>query len=216
LYKVDGKNFDFIGTQVTANSNPFYYNLKRGDKFKINGNKEGYWPAVENISVNENEERDTIYQVFFIDKIEKKKVKIENIYFEFDKSLVIDYYKFKLDSVFGVMMQNPGYSLEIQGHTDSKGSDAYNDKLSQDRANEAKAYLVGKGITTERIVAKGYGEKVPLAANEKDGKDDPEGRARNRRVEFKILPDKPEEAPEIQYDPTEPVPQTKTGPGFDK
>lgn len=216
LYKVDGKNFDFIGTQVTANSNPFYYNLKRGDKFKINGNKEGYWPAVENISVNENEERDTIYQVFFIDKIEKKKVKIENIYFEFDKSLVIDYYKFKLDSVFGVMMQNPGYSLEIQGHTDSKGSDAYNDKLSQNRANEAKAYLVGKGITTERIVAKGYGEKVPLAPNEKDGKDDPEGRARNRRVEFKILPDKPEEAPEIQYDPTEPVPQTKTGPGFDK
>ena len=57
---------------------------------------------------------------------------------------------------------------------------------------------------------------TPLAPNEKDGVDDPEGRARNRRVEFKILPDKPQEAPEIEYFPNEPVQDTKTGPGFDK
>lgn len=214
LYKVDGKNFDFVGSTVTANGSPFFYNLKRGDKFKMNGNKEGYWPAVENIVVKEDEERDTIFQVFYIDKIEKKKIKIENIYFEFDKSKVIDFYKLKLDSVFGVLVQNPGYSVEVQGHTDSKGSDQYNERLSQNRANEAKAYLVGKGINKDRIVAKGYGESTPLAPNELEGKDDPEGRARNRRVEFRIIPDKPEEAPEILYEKSEPVPTTKTGPGF--
>jgi outer membrane protein OmpA-like peptidoglycan-associated protein len=121
-----------------------------------------------------------------------------------------------MDSVVSVLMQNPGYSVEVQGHTDSKGSDQYNEKLSQKRAEEAKGYIVGKGITKERVIAKGYGEKVPLAGNDKEGKDDPEGRARNRRVEFKILPDKPEDAPEIEYNPNEPVEQTKTGPGWNR
>jgi outer membrane protein OmpA-like peptidoglycan-associated protein/tetratricopeptide (TPR) repeat protein len=216
LYKVDGKNFDFVGSTVTAGGAPFYYNLKRGDKFKINGNKEGYWPAVENIIVKEDEERDTIYQVFFIDKIEKKKIKIENIYFEFDRSNVIAFYQLKLDSVHSVLTQNLGYSVEVQGHTDSKGSDEYNNRLSQNRADEAKAYLVSKGINVERVISKGYGETTPIAPNEVDGVDNPEGRARNRRVEFKIIPDKPEEAPEIQYEKSEPVPATKTGPGFTK
>ncbi len=215
MYHVDGKNFEFMGNTITT-ATPFTFVLKRGQAYKINGNKDGLWPSVENITVKEDEERDTISQVFLIDPILKKKVKIENIYFEFDKANVLDYYKLKMDSVVSVLMQNPGYSVEVQGHTDSKGSDQYNEKLSQKRAEEAKGYIVSKGITKERVIAKGYGEKVPLAGNDKEGKDDPEGRARNRRVEFKILPDKPEDAPEIEYNPNEPVEQTKTGPGWNR
>lgn len=214
LYKVDGENFDFVGNQTTADGQAVYYTAKRGEKFKVNGNKDGYWPTVENVAVDENEPGDTIVQYFFVDKIEKSKIKIENIYFEFNKFTVLDYYQLKLDSVFGLLVQHPGYSVEVQGHTDAKGSDEYNQKLSQKRADEAKGYLIGKGIEAARVIAVGYGEATPIAPNEKDGVDDPEGRARNRRVEFKILPDKPEEAPSIEYDKSEPIPQTKTGPGF--
>jgi outer membrane protein OmpA-like peptidoglycan-associated protein len=213
MYHVQGPNFEFMSNTVTT-KDPFTFVLKRGQAYKINGNKEGYWPSVENINVGEEEERDTIVQTFLIDQIIKKKVKIENIYFEFDKSNVIDFYKVKMDSVVSVLMQNPGYSVEVQGHTDSKGSDEYNLKLSQKRAEEAGGYMMSKGVDKARIVIKGLGKSQPRVPNERDGEDDPEGRAQNRRVEFKIIPDKPENAPEVQYEPGDPVEQTKTGPGF--
>jgi outer membrane protein OmpA-like peptidoglycan-associated protein len=213
MYHVAGPNFEFMSNTITT-KDPFYFTLKRAQQYKINGNKDGLWPAVENINVKDDEERDTITQVFLIDPIIKKKVKIENIYFEFDKSNVIDFYKEKMDSVISVMMQNPGYSVEVQGHTDSKGSDQYNEKLSQRRADEAAAYLESKGVTKERVVTKALGKSVPLVPNDKDGQDDPEGRAQNRRVEFKIIPDKPENAPEVEYEAGKPIDATHTGPGY--
>jgi len=215
MYHVQGPNFEFMSNVLTT-KNPFYFTLKRGQGYKINGNKDGYWPSVENINIREDEERDTIYQVFLIDQIIKKKVKIENIYFEFDKSNVIDFYKEKMDSVVSVLMQNPGYSVEVQGHTDSKGSDEYNVKLSQRRADEAKEYIVSKGVAKERIMTKALGKSMPILPNEKDGQDDPEARAQNRRVEFKIITDKPENAPDIDYEAGQPIDDTKTGPGFNR
>lgn len=215
VYRVEGKSFEFVGQSVTTND-PFYYVVKNNTSYKINGNKEGYWPSVETFKVAENEERDTIYQVFLMDKIIKKYIMVENIYFAFDKSNVLDFYKLKMDSVVSILNLNPGYNVEVQGHTDSKGSDEYNQKLSERRANEAKAYIVSKGINEARVIAKGYGETMPLAPNEIDGQDNPEGRNKNRRVEFKIVPDKPADAPEIKVVPGDPIQETKTGPGYGK
>ena len=215
MYHVNGPNFEFM-SNVTTTKNPFYFILKRGQGYKINGNKDGYWPAVEQIAPKEDEEADTLYRVFLIDAIIKKKVKIENIYFEFDKATVIDFYKEKMDTVISILTQNAGYSVEVIGNTDSKGSDEYNVKLSQKRADEAKDYIVSKGIAKERVLTKAMGKSHPIVPNEKDGKDDPEARAVNRRVEFKLIVDKPENAPDIDYTPGAPVDATKTGPGFAK
>jgi outer membrane protein OmpA-like peptidoglycan-associated protein len=214
MYHINGANFEFMSNQLTS-GDPFYFTLKRGQGYKINGNKDGLWPSVENINVKEDEERDTITQVFIIDPIIRKRVKIENIYFAFDRSNVIDFYKEKMDSVTSVMMQNPGYSVEVEGFTDSKGTDQYNMKLSQKRADEAASYLMSKGVAKERIVTKAMGKSQPIVPNEKDGQDDPEGRAQNRRVEFKIIPDKPENAPDVDYEAGVPVEATHTGPGYD-
>ncbi len=214
MYHVNNTNFEFMSNTLTT-KDPFYFTLKRGQQYKINGNKDGLWPSVENITLKEDEERDTVDYVFLIDPIIRKHIKIENIYFAFDKSNVIDFYKEKMDSVISVMMQNPGYSVEVEGHTDSKGSDQYNEKLSQRRADEASSYLESKGITKERIVTKAMGKSLPLVPNDKDGQDDPEGRAQNRRVVFKIIPDKPENAPEVEYEAGKPVEATHTGPGYD-
>ena len=214
LYKVAGNNFEFVANAKT-NADPFVFPVKRATSYKMNGNKEGYWPSIDNLSVSEDEERDTISQTFYIDPIIKIHIKIPNVYFAFDKSNVIDFYKGQIDSVVKVLTDHPGYSVEIQGHTDSKGSDEYNQKLSERRANEVKTFLIKKkAIAENRIVAKWFGKSQPAVANElPNGEDDPEGRARNRRVEFKVIVDKAEDAPEFEST-GEVVKEVKTGPGF--
>ncbi|MFM2307381.1 MAG: hypothetical protein RLZZ367_2050, partial [Bacteroidota bacterium] len=172
-------------------------------------------PSIDNLTIDEEEERDTIEKIFYLDPIIRIHIRIPNVYFAFDKSNVIDFYKGQIDSVVTVLNAHPGYSVEIQGHTDSKGTDEYNEALSLRRANEVKTFMVKKkGIAESRIVVKTFGEKQPAVPNElPNGEDDPEGRARNRRVEFKLIPDKADDAPEVE-NYGEVVKQVKTGPGF--
>ena len=81
-----------------------------------------------------------------------------------------------------VLEANPTVKVELHGHTDSIGSDAYNQALSDKRANAVRDYLVSKGISANRLNAIGKGELDPVASNET-----PEGRAQNRRVELNII-----------------------------
>ena len=119
----------------------------------------------------------------------KEPIRIPNIQYEFDKSNIVEASKVAIDTtVLSLMIANPELIIEIQSHTDSKGSDKYNEKLSQQRAESLMAYLVSKGILSERLKAKGYGESKPIAPNENaDGSDNPEGRAQNRRTDIKII-----------------------------
>ena len=78
--------------------------------------------------------------------------------------------------------------VRVEGHTDSKGSDAYNQRLSQRRAEAVVKYLIGKGIDPSRLEAVGFGEGRPIAPNQNpDGSDNPTGRAKNRRTEFHVI-----------------------------
>jgi outer membrane protein OmpA-like peptidoglycan-associated protein len=79
------------------------------------------------------------------------------------------------------LKDHPSITVEIQGHTDSQGDDDFNMKLSQRRAESVRDYLMGRGITPDRMVPKGYGETVPIADNRTAT-----GRGENRRVEFVI------------------------------
>jgi outer membrane protein OmpA-like peptidoglycan-associated protein len=87
-----------------------------------------------------------------------------------------------LNEVVGVMLDAPDIRLAVHGHTDSRGAAAYNRDLSQRRAQAVVKYLTDKGIAFERLEARGFGPDKPIGSNDTD-----EGRARNRRVEFKIL-----------------------------
>jgi OOP family OmpA-OmpF porin len=80
-----------------------------------------------------------------------------------------------------VLLQNPQLEVEIQGYTDNIGSAEYNKRLSQKRAQVVKDYLVARGVSASRLTAVGYGEKMPIADNKTA-----EGRAMNRRIEFKV------------------------------
>jgi OOP family OmpA-OmpF porin len=86
-----------------------------------------------------------------------------------------------LDEAATVLRNNPDLNVEIQGHTDNTGPAEYNLMLSQKRAESAMNYLVDKGVDPARLTAKGYGFEQPVASN-----DTKEGRAKNRRVEFRV------------------------------
>lgn len=104
----------------------------------------------------------------------------QQIQFEFNKAVIKPGISYKiLDEVVGVLNDNPKISLEVQGHTDNVGGDAYNMKLSQSRSDAVRAYLVAHGIGPSRLTAKGYGYHQPLVPN-----DTAANRGLNRRVQF--------------------------------
>ncbi|MDO9454234.1 MAG: OmpA family protein [Stagnimonas sp.] len=113
--------------------------------------------------------------------IKAAKIVLHDINFEFNSSTLTSGAKLSLDKVADGLRGQPTMSLLIEGHTDSVGADAYNLKLSKQRANSARAYLIESGIESSRIEATGLGETQPIASNKTK-----DGRAENRRVEFKV------------------------------
>jgi flagellar motor protein MotB len=109
-------------------------------------------------------------------------VRLNNVFFDFDKTELRPESFPELDRVVMFMNENPNVEIQIEGHTDAKGADDYNLNLSGGRITSVEAYMESKGIAPSRIVTKSYGESVPIADNETE-----EGRQQNRRVEFKIL-----------------------------
>jgi OOP family OmpA-OmpF porin len=108
-------------------------------------------------------------------------VRLNNVFFDFDKWDLRPESNVELDRVIKLLNENPAIEIELSAHTDSRGSDEYNFKLSDNRAKSCVEYIISKGIPARRIVSKGYGESLPVSENETD-----EGRQLNRRVEFKI------------------------------
>jgi len=97
-------------------------------------------------------------------------------------SIRADFYPV-LDAVADVLKEYKNTTISVTGHTDNVGADAYNLKLSQDRANSVASYLVNRGVASGRVSAAGYGKASPIASNSSEA-----GRAQNRRVEVRINP----------------------------
>jgi OOP family OmpA-OmpF porin len=113
---------------------------------------------------------------------------LRGIQFDFDKYDIKPEYRVILDEAVDALKKRPEIKVVIEGHTDSIGSAAYNQKLSERRAGAVFDYFVQKGIKSSRLDSVGYGKERPKAANTKpDGSDNPEGRAINRRVELKVV-----------------------------
>lgn len=108
---------------------------------------------------------------------EKSPSLLDNIYFEFDKAVLLPSSHVELDKLFDKLQTYPNAKVEIHGHTDHEGKPDYNQKLSEARAKAVVQYLIEKGIDKSRLTAKGFGEKLPISD---------EDNAKNRRVEFLI------------------------------
>ena len=109
-------------------------------------------------------------------------VVLKDIFFEFDKTNLLPASYTELDIVARFILDNDVKMIEISGHTDSEGSDVYNQKLSEGRAAAVVSYLATKGVAQEKMQAVGYGESRPVDTNQTES-----GRAQNRRVEFTLI-----------------------------
>jgi len=107
--------------------------------------------------------------------------------FAFDEFVLTPSAQEALQAVLALYEEYGGTLIEISGHTDSKGSDSYNQELSEKRAMAVSAWFIESGIDQDMLSALGYGETQPVADNEVDGTDNPDGRALNRRVDIKVV-----------------------------
>lgn len=115
-------------------------------------------------------------------------IDLRGVNFDYDRNTLRPDAIVILDEAIAILKKYPQLRFEVAGHTDAKGSDGYNQELSQRRARVVYDYIGGRGIDNSRMVGpSGYGESRPIAPNQNaDGSDDPEGRARNRRTELNV------------------------------
>lgn len=125
----------------------------------------------------------------WINVITDQPIVLKNVYYAFDDATLSDDAKKSIDKTLLELMQKASdLIIEVGSHTDSLGNDEYNKKFSQQRADNVVAYLMSKGIEKKRLTAVGYGAEKPVANNFKpDGSDNPEGRDKNRRTEFRVI-----------------------------
>ncbi|MCX7953568.1 MAG: OmpA family protein [Bacteroidales bacterium] len=190
LYVVEGKERLFVKSTTTDSTGEYFFNLQPDKEYKIVVDNYGLFTKEMSVITKGITKSDTlIANAIFINLIPLEPVIIKNIYFKFNKWELTDSAKVILDNtILSLMKNNPRIIVEISAHTDSISNDEYNFKLSQKRAESVVNYLISKGIEKERLVAKGYGRTRPIAPNKNpDGTDNPEGRRKNRRVEFKII-----------------------------
>lgn len=193
IYLIDKKYEEpiLVKSVLTDKNGNYKTSLEAGQEYKIVAKKTGYLNTTSSTVINtKNEIQDTmINNNFLLSKVSNKAITLENINYDFDKADLSKNSTLALDTtLYKILTLNPDIIIEISSHTDNKGSDDYNLKLSQKRAESITSYLISKGIDKNRIKAQGYGEAVPIAPNKnKDGSDNPEGRLKNRRTEFKII-----------------------------
>ena len=150
--------------------------------YMLTASAEGYLNATDSILV-ESKEFTPVIKDLYLKKIEVGvTVRLKNIYFDFDKTTLKSESFIELDKVVDLLKSNPSVEIEISGHTDSKGADDYNERLSQGRSQSVVDYLISQGSESYRLSAHGYGESKPIDTNDTE-----EGRANNRRVEFTVL-----------------------------
>jgi outer membrane protein OmpA-like peptidoglycan-associated protein len=179
----------FIRKEDPKANGTFHFPLEAGEQYLIKAQADGFLSSSQKIDLKEVDQKKVYQLAFELNEIKDKVYRIENIYYEFGKDELTEEAFTTIDTtILKVMQENPEIIVEIGSHTDSVGSSAFNQHLSQGRAQSVVNYLIGKGISRKRLKAKGYGESRPVAPNTKtNGEDNPEGRAQNRRTEFRVI-----------------------------
>lgn len=179
----------YLAEEFKGNPCTFRFTLEPGREYSIEAKKVGYFNDMMDVSTLNLTPADTLNKELKLTKIPQKPIVLNGINYGYDSADLTADAKISLDTgLYPIMRENPQIIIELSSHTDSKGSDDYNLKLSEKRAKSVVDYMISKGTASNRLKPKGYGETRPVAANENlDGSDNPEGRALNRRTEFEII-----------------------------
>ncbi|MFT4754579.1 MAG: outer membrane protein OmpA-like peptidoglycan-associated protein [Salibacteraceae bacterium] len=161
----------------------FLVTIPTGKKYAVNVSKPGYLFYSANYSLEQGDDSSKVSFDIPLSPIRAGvSVVLNNVFFSFNSFDLEGVSKLELDKLVILLQSNPEMQIEIGGHTDNKGTAAYNQKLSESRAKSVYDYLLGQGIPENKISYKGYNFTVPVESNETA-----EGRAKNRRTEFKII-----------------------------
>jgi len=157
--------------------------LPAGTLYGFRAEAEGYYPISDQLDARDLKEYKELNRDLFLVPLKKDQtVTLTNVFFDFSSTDVRKESYPELNRLVEFLEKNSTVSIEIYGHTDNVGTDSDNLKLSQERVNAVKSYLVSKSISEKRMKAIGFGESKPLSSNNTE-----EGRQKNRRVEFKIV-----------------------------
>lgn len=172
-----------MGTAISNEKDGSYQIvLPAGDHYGFSAQKEGFIGISSDIRLDTVSVYQEIIRDLYLAPIEVgTRIVVNNIYFDFDKANLRKESYVELKQLAALMKKNPTMKVEIEGHTDDVGNDAYNLTLSGNRAKSVSAYLISCGIAAERIMSTGKGENNPVAPNDTD-----ENKQLNRRVEFII------------------------------
>lgn len=177
-------------SQISDAEGKFIYQLNAQSDFTVVANQQGRYSQTELVTTKGLDRSKTLYVTLKLgvcDLRNNAAFILKNILYDFDKSTIRPDAAVVLDNVVSIMQQNPTLKIELSSHTDSRGNDDYNLKLSQRRADAAVAYIVSKGINRNRLEAKGYGE-TRLVNNCGNGVEcSEEQHQENRRTEIKVL-----------------------------
>ncbi len=152
-----------------------------GDEYAYTASAQGYMPLNEKIDESDTNTGE-IHQIRLKKAGAGANIVLNNVFFDTNSYDLKEESKFELNQIVKFMQANPDIRIRFEGHTDSQGSRALNTKLSDNRAQSVKKYVVSQGIDASRIEAKGFGPDRPVADNETE-----EGRAQNRRTEMVVL-----------------------------
>ena len=192
--KVELKNpltDEVIGTTTADKNGNYTFKLNSETDYKLTANKIGYLNKNETATTKGRRNQDsvniTVYRDIELEKIfTQRMIVIPNIYYDYDKATLRPESKVVLDSILVFFNDNKDLIIEIGSHTDSRGSDAYNIKLSQARAQSVVDYLIEKGIVKDRLIAVGYGETKPVNGCTNGVKCTEDEYQKNRRTTFRI------------------------------
>lgn len=186
LYNADN-NTKLAETRV--NEGRFTFDVdKENENIYLVSNKKDFETAKVNLHIGDYKEASMITNLTLKRTFTYVGTKIGTVFFDYNEFKLQPDAPDTLNKVVAFMKQFPQYVVEVGGHTDDIGPDLYNDSLAQKRATAVNRYILSKEISSNNTSVKAYGKKMPLAPNKSaDGKDNPDGRALNRRVEFIII-----------------------------
>jgi len=187
VFKGSDGSVDSVYTDNKGNYE--FTKCKPNVKYVIKGTKVGYLNDSKNLTIGNDiyskaYNKSTSYDLdFALIQITKEEVKIDNIYYDYDKADLREDSKIELNKLVNILKETPDVKLQINSHSDERGEAKYNTELSQRRAQSVVDYLIANGISTDRLIAKGYGFSMPIVKNAKTE----EQHQMNRRTTFKIL-----------------------------
>lgn len=195
--RLTNRETKYVQTATTDAEGYYYFDLVRDQDFTIMAVKTYYFTKTKEFSTrgidcSEPSEKDIpldleMTKIDIEEIVPDEVLALNHIYYDLDKDFIRDDAAIELDKVVKLMYDNPGILVELGSHTDSRASDAYNMDLSQRRAQSAVDYIVGRGIASDRITAKGYGESQLTNACSNGVRCTEGEHQANRRTEFKVV-----------------------------